>query len=241
MAVAPVELVHFWASDFDWPGYPAPDDLPSKIRVGEAAYSLVHAPAYTEETFLFGQGHPARSAMDSSPDSYWYTGDRTESATSGFFGTTYYKVPAREPDTPVTLRFYADNVFFGPTWPEDLMPPHLNVRVAPDFTQAQVYLEPIGDGVYMGELPDQYPTPYPGEDHHFQVQVGWPSQFGVYLRMHLFHIQAEFTPPIGPGPGGHYRLRQRQTLTAADSWPLRQRHNGSHSGSWPLRQRQTGI
>lgn len=40
---------------------------------------------------------------------------------------------------------------------------------------------------------------------------------------------------------GMRRLRQRQTLTGADSWPLRQRQNGAHSGSWSLRQRQRGV
>lgn len=40
---------------------------------------------------------------------------------------------------------------------------------------------------------------------------------------------------------GLRRLRQRQTLPGADSWPLRQRQNGGHSGSWSLRQRQSGV
>lgn len=41
--------------------------------------------------------------------------------------------------------------------------------------------------------------------------------------------------------GGHYRVRQRQSLAGTDSWPLRQRQNGATSGSWPLRQRQSGL
>lgn len=63
----------------------------------------------------------------------------------------------------------------------------------------------------------------------FKVDEGSPVAFEV-LRMHI-------ADPVK----GMTRLRQRQTLTGADSWPMRQRQHGGHTGSWSLRQRQSGV
>lgn len=244
MPVVIPELVHLFALSSDWPGSPPPSGIPSKIYVGEDSYDSAPAAPTTADTFAFGPDHPARGALDADPDSYWYTGQNYDSGFGGggAFGNAYLTLPPYPLHTPITFRFYARNVDRGGDWP-DGMPFEIQVNRVPldDEPSSAWYSAEFtdqGDGVWMAEYTG-YPIPLDDDEYHAVFRPRELMVFGAYLRMDLFHVTAEWE--AAPTGGGLYRLRQRQTLPAADSWPLRQRHNGSHTGSWPLRQRQTGI
>lgn len=79
---------------------------------------------------------------------------------------------------------------------------------------------PRSTGAYAGEV-----VIMPG----YKLDEGTPMVFDI--------LSCTIADPML----GLTRLRQRQTLPGADSWPMRQRQHGGHTGSWPLRQRQSGV
>ncbi|MCR6647803.1 MAG: hypothetical protein NVV70_06545 [Cellulomonas sp.] len=82
-------------------------------------------------------------------------------------------------------------------------------------------------------------------DSAWSSLVSGPTAVDYLTEIRGVELTSTVQPPryryLFEGAQGQWRVRQRQTLSGADSWPIRQRQAGGHSGSWTQRQRQTGV